>query len=181
MEKQDNLTEWQKEHLASYPDDRMVILRPWDSKGLEKANQIVAEIKRIEPNLEIMLVGSIPLKISGQKDIDLVVYCRKAEQSKHISNFKSLFGEPTRIGKNNSSFVWDFQRDGFKVSVWLADPTVETVKKHVKIFNILNTHPDLLKEYEDIKEKTKNFSYKEYQRRKYEFYNRILEEFYDEN
>jgi len=38
----------------------------------------------------------------------------------------------------------------------------------------LKNNPDLLKEYETIKEKAKDLNYKEYQRAKYEFYNRIL-------
>jgi len=42
------------------------------------------------------------------------------------------------------------------------------------VFNLLKTNANLLKEYEKIKEEAKDLTYKQYQTRKYEFYNRIL-------
>jgi len=56
------------------------------------------------------------------------------------------------------------------VSVWLTDPTVETTKAQVKVFNILKNNPKLLKEYGEIKLSAKDLTCKEYQMRKYEFY-----------
>ena len=92
----------------------------------------------------------MPLKIAGQEDIDISAFCIKSEQPKHFDNFKKLFGEPTRKGTNSTG--WDFQKDGFGVSVWLTDPTVETTINQVKVFNLLKNNPDLLKEYEKIKD-----------------------------
>jgi len=169
-----NLTEGQIKYLVSIPDDKTMVVKPWNPKGLEIANQVIADIKLIEPDLEVMLLGSLPLKIAGQEDIDISAFCIKSEQLKHIDNFKKLFGEPSRIGKNSIS--WDFQKDGFSVGVWLTDPTAETTKAQVEVFNLLKNNSDLLKEYERVKQEAKGFPYKEYQRRKYEFYNRILKE-----
>ncbi|MFH1188982.1 MAG: GrpB family protein [bacterium] len=168
------LTAGQIKYLASIPDDKTIVIKPWNPRGLETANQIITEIKGLEPTLEILLVGSLPLKIAGQEDIDINAFCSKSEQPKHIDNFKKLFGEPTRIGKNSIS--WDFQKNGFSVSVWLTDPTADTTKAQITVFHLLKNNPCLLKEYEEIKNKTKSLSYKEYQRKKYEFYNRILRE-----
>jgi len=119
-----------------------------------------------------MLIGSLPLRISGQEDIDISVFCIKSEQPKHINSFKKLFGEPTRQTKN--SVCWDFQKDGFDVGVWLTDSTTETTKAQVQVFNLLKNNHDLLKEYEKVKLYAKNLTYKEYQTRKYEFYHKIL-------
>lgn len=167
------LTEGQANYLATIPDDKKMVVKPWNSKGLEIADQVIAEIKAAEPYLEIMLLGSLPLKILGQEDIDISVFCIKSEQLKHLDNFKKLFGEPNRTSTNSTG--WDFERDGFFVSVWLTDPTTETTKAQVEVFNLLKNNHELLKEYARIKEEAKDLSYKEYQRRKYEFYNRILE------
>jgi len=167
------LTEGQTKYLATVPDYQRMVVKPFNPKGLTIANQIISDIKSIEPNLEVMLPGSLPLKISGQEDIDISAFCIKSEQPKHIDNFKKLFGEPTRQSQNSTG--WDFGKDGFNVSVWLTDPNAETTKNQVRVFNLLKNNPNLLKEYERIKEEAKDLTYKEYQIRKYEFYNRILE------
>ena len=166
------LTERQIKYLAKVPDDQKMVVKPFNPKGLDVAERIIADIKAIEPGLEVMLLGSLPLKILGQEDIDISVFCIKSEQPQHIDNFKKLLGEPTRIGQNSTG--WDFKKEGFNVSVWLTDPTAQTTKDQVKIFNLLKENPELLREYENIKENAKNLTYKEYQKRKYEFYNRVL-------
>ena len=166
------LTEGQIKYLAKVPDDQKMVVKPFDPKGLEIAEQIISDIKAVEPNLEVMLLGSLPLKISGQEDIDISAFCIKSEQDKHIDSFKKLYGEPTRIGTN--SIGWDFEKEGFSVSVWLTDPTTETTKAQIQVFNMLKNNPELLKEYEKIKEDAKDLTYKEYQTRKYEFFNRII-------
>ena len=166
------LTEGQVKYLATIPDGQKMVVKPFNPKGLEIVSRIIAEIKSVEPNLEVVCLGSLPLKIAGQEDIDISAFCVKEEQPKHIDNFKKLFGEPTR--QTGNSICWDFQRDRFDVGVWLTDPTSETTKAQVKVFNILKNNPKLLKEYEEIKLSAKDLTYKEYQIRKYEFYNRIL-------
>ena len=166
------LTEGQIKYLATVPEDKKMVVKPWDPKGLDIANQIIMDIKSVEPDLEVILLGSLPLKIAGQEDIDISALCVKSEQPKHLNNFKKLFGEPGRYGENSTG--WDFERDGFSVSVWLTDPTADTTKAQIQVFNLLRDNPDLLKEYEKIKLEAKDLSYKEYQVRKYEFYNRIL-------
>ena len=105
------LTEGQIKYLATIPDDQKMVVKPFNPKGLEIADQVIVDIKAIEPRLETMLLGSLPLKVLGQEDIDISVFCLKPEQPKHIDNFKKLFGEPTRYG--NNSIAWGFQKDGF--------------------------------------------------------------------
>jgi GrpB-like predicted nucleotidyltransferase (UPF0157 family) len=166
------LTEGQIKYLATIPDDQKMVVNPFNPKGLEVVDKIISDIKFVEPDLEVVCLGSLPLKIAGQEDIDISVFCIKEEQPKHLDNFKKLFGEPTRKGTN--SMGWDFQREGFSVSVWLTDPTVETTKAQVKVFDMLKNNPELRKEYEKIKLSAKDLTYKEYQIKKYEFYNKIL-------
>ena len=166
------LTEGQIKYLAKVPDDQKMVVKPFNPRGLEIAEQIIANIKAVEPKLEVMLLGSLPLRISGQEDIDISAFCIKSEQSKHVDNFKKVFGEPTSYG--NNSIKWSFIKEGFSIDVWLTDPTVETTKAQVKVFNLLKNNPKLLKEYEQIKENAKDLTCKKYQTRKYEFFNRIL-------
>jgi hypothetical protein len=167
------LTEGEIKYLDSVADDKRMVVKPWNPRGLEVAEIIIANIKTIEPNLEVLLLGSLPLRIAGQEDIDISVFCTKEEQEKHLDNFKKLFGEPTRLGRN--SICWDFEEDGFSVGVWLTDPTAESTQRQVKVFNILKNNPDLSKEYEKIKLEAKDLPYKQYQIKKYEFYHKILD------
>ena len=166
------LTKGQIKYLATISDDQRMIVKPFNPVGLDIANQIISDIKSVEPDLEVMLLGSLPLKITGQEDIDISAFCIKSEQPKHIDNFRKVFGEPTSQG--NNSIKWSFIKDGFSIDVWLTDPTVETTINQVRVFNLLKTNANLLKEYEKIKEEAKDLTYKQYQTRKYEFYNRIL-------
>jgi GrpB-like predicted nucleotidyltransferase (UPF0157 family) len=166
------LTAGQIKYLEKVPESKRVNVKPFNPKGLEIANQIIAEIKAVEPGLEVICVGSVALKIAGQEDLDINASCVKAEQEKHVPSFKKLYGEPSRIGQ--ASISWDFVRGGFSVDVWLTDPTAETTKQQLKVFNLLKENPQLLKEYEQIKLSAKNMPYKQYQTKKYEFYNRIL-------
>lgn len=166
------LTEGQIKYLATVPDDQRMVVKPFNPRGLDIANNIIFDIKTLEPDLGVMLLGSLALKISGQEDIDISVFCIKSEQPIHIDSFKELFGEPTRQTANSTG--WDFDKEGFSVSVWLTDPTTETTNDQIRVFNMLKDNPELLKEYEKIKEDAKDLTYKEYQTKKYEFYNRIL-------
>ncbi len=166
------LTQNQINYLATIPDDKKVVVKPFNPKGLDIADKIVADIKSVEPDLEVVHMGSLPLRISGQEDIDISVFCLTSEQPNHLDNFKKLLGEPLQYWK--TSIVWGFLKDGFNVDIWLTDPTVENTKAQIKVFNLLKNNADLLKEYEKIKEVAKDLTYKEYQIKKYEFYNRIL-------
>jgi hypothetical protein len=166
------LTEGQIKYLAKVPDDQKMVVRPFNPRGLEIAEKIIEDIKLLNSDLDVMILGSLALKISGQEDIDISAFCIKSEQYKYLDNFKKLFGEPTRQTQN--SVGWDFQKENFNVGVWLTDPTSKTTQGQIRVFNMLKSDPVLLKEYERIKEDAKNLSYKEYQIRKYEFYNRIL-------
>jgi GrpB-like predicted nucleotidyltransferase (UPF0157 family) len=167
------LTEGQQKYLASLPDNMQMTVKPWNPEALDIANSIISRIHTAVPELEIKLLGSVPLKIAGQEDIDISVFCVKSDQEKHVPAFTSLFGEPSH--RTNVALGWDFQQDGYSVSVWLTDPSAETTRQQVKIFDLLKDNPILLNEYEHIKLDAKDLPYKEYQQRKYEFYNRVLD------
>ena len=166
------LTEEQIKSLATIADDKRMVIKPWNPRGIDIANQIIGDIKSTAPDLEVVLLGSLPLKIAGQEDIDISAFCVASEQWKYLGHFKKLFGEPT--GRGEKAAGWDFQKDGFSVNLWLTDPAVPSTQAQVQVFNLLKNDLELLKEYEKIKLEAKDLSYKEYQIKKYEFYNRIL-------
>jgi len=48
------------------------------------------------------------------------------------------------------------------------------MKRQIRVFEILKNNERLLKEYEELKENMNGKSFREYQKRKYEFYHKIL-------
>src|SRR4051812_32692749 len=67
------LTPNQERYLSKIPDDQKVKVLPWNFHGFDIAKEVIGEIKSALPNNEVVFIGSLPLKIAGQKDIDLSV------------------------------------------------------------------------------------------------------------
>lgn len=166
------LTAGEANYLSKIPDDQMVTVKPFNPKGLIIADQIIQEIKSIAPLLDVICIGSLPLQIAGQEDIDINAFCIKSEQEQYLPSLEQFYGKPSRIGQN--SVGWSFTREGFSVDVWLTDPTAETTKNQLKVFEALKNDPALRSEYEKLKLEAKDLPYKQYQTKKYEFYHRIL-------
>ena len=166
------LTPNQERYLSKISDDQKMVVLPWDPHGLDIAQNVIDDIKSILPNNEVLFIGSLPLKIAGQKDIDLSVLSPASDFPLHQPKLEEKFGKPDKLGV--TSIGWHFQREGWDVGIYLTDPISSQVQEQIDIFNLLKNNPDLLKEYEQIKIDAKDQPYKEYQRRKYEFYNRLL-------
>ncbi len=166
------LTPNQEQYLSKIPDDLKMTVLPWDSRGLDIAQGIIDEIKLLLPDNEIIFIGSLPLKIAGQKDIDLSVLSDAKDFPLHQPKLEEKFGKPDKLGV--TAIGWHFERQGWDVGIYLTDPVTSQVQEQIEVFNLLKNNPDLLKEYEQIKLTAANLSYKQYQIKKYEFYNRIL-------
>lgn len=165
------LTASEKEYLEKIPDDRIVMIQPYDPKMEEVAATLMQEIHVMFPEVTIHFLGASALKISGQGDIDLYVCSPKEKFEKYLPTLTSLFGDHVA---NTSTFEWQFVRDGFQISVYLTDPATDSMKRHIAVFTLLKNSPELQKEYELIKESMNGKSLREYQRAKYEFYHKIL-------
>lgn len=79
-----------------------------------------------------------------------------------------------KIGKpknTHDAFVeWSFTESEYPVELYLTEPP----ERQIKVFEILKSNKELLKEYEELKLKFNGKSLRDYQRAKYEFYSRIL-------
>jgi len=126
------LNEGQIKYLETMLEAKKAVIKPFNPKGLEVAYKIIAQIKAVEPDLKVMLLGSLPLKISGQEDIDISVFCERSKWPNHLDNLKKLFGEPNR--NTQSAVKWEFKREEFGVGVLLADPNSQVTKDQVKLF-----------------------------------------------
>lgn len=166
------LTPDQEKYLSKFSDYEMITVVPWEPRGLDIAQAVIDEIKSVTLDLEIIFIGSLPLRIAGQRDVDLSVLSPAKDFPIHQAKLEKKFGRPDV--SNPTSIGWHFMRDDYGVSVYLTDPVTSQVREQIDVFNLLKNHQNLLKEYEQIKLNSADKPYKEYQRRKYEFFNRIL-------
>ncbi|TSC87289.1 MAG: Uncharacterized protein G01um101416_503 [Microgenomates group bacterium Gr01-1014_16] len=170
------LNQNQEKYLSTIPADKKVVIKPYDPKLKEIAETIIRSVHSIDPDLEVLFMGAAELGISGQGDLDLYILSKPSEFGKYISGLKDVFGEPVK--EKDTYVAWELIRNEIPVELYLTDPGDEiyntSMKEQIDIFNILKSNPGLLKEYEDLKIRLNGQLFREYQRQKYEFYNRVL-------
>lgn len=161
----------QKDYLSKLPPERAmakVSIKPWDPKVIPVAENIIKKIKEKIPDADVRFMGASALRISGQNDIDIYVFCSDEEKDIYNEKLKELFGEKVKEEK------WKFFEDGFEISVYINNPENQKQKEQIEIFEIFKNNPQILKEYEELKLSMNGKTYREYQIAKYLFYNRVL-------
>ena len=166
------ITESQENYLASLPNGKTIIIKPFDPKAQEVAQGIVEKLKEILPESQIHFGGASALGISGQNDIDINILTTPAEYEKYIPLIQQVFGEPTKRG---TSIKWEVVQEGFDVELYLTDKDSSGLQDQLKVFDILYNNQVLRKEYEQSKLPYGEIDFKDYMRKKYEFFNKILE------
>lgn len=167
------LTKEEKNYISKIDPSRKVTLYPYNPKGKKLGETIVSIIKKYFPDLEVLFMGSVALEISGQKDIDIYALSDPKNFDTYIPTFEKLFGKIDKSGTYvKKTFVeWKFQKDGYEIEIYLTEPP----ERQIAVYEILKENKNLREEYENIKSTFNNKSYKGYQKAKYEFYNKILE------
>lgn len=166
------LTKDEIKYLKKIPADKKVQIFSYDPQIANISRYIIRSIKDIYPSLRIIHLGAAALKISGQNDIDIYVLTDPERFNEYLPGLIRLFNSPTERHKTYLS--WKFVRNGHDVEVYLTDANSETMKKQIKVFEILSKNEKYSMEYETLKTKMNGRSYREYQQRKYEFYHKIL-------
>lgn len=168
------LTSDEIDYLNKIPADKKVSIRPFNSKVSSIAESIVRSVVQIYPGLEVKHMGASSLGISGQNDVDVYAFSDPEYFDKYLPGLNKIFGKPPH--KHETFCEWKFKKDKLDVEFYLTEKNSKTMQKQIKIFEILKDNIDLLKEYEDLKSSMNGKSFKEYQKKKYEFYHKILGE-----
>lgn len=169
------LTNAEERYLLTIPKDKKVTIAPYSTKLSTIAESLINKVKVPFPELDVVFMGASGLGISGQGDIDLYALSPAINFQKYLPTLKQIFGNPEH--EHKESVEWAFIIEGINVEFYLTDPQTESMKRQIKVFQILKKNNTLLDEYRILKEKMNGKSMREYQRRKYEFYNRILAQF----
>ena len=169
------LTDRQKDYLKKMPIEiakKPVEIFTWNQRSLEIAADLTDKVKKADCNLEVFLVGSTPLKIAGEKDIDLTSSVSSSDFQKQTIKLEKIFGKPNKI--NESSVVWHIVVDNYNVGFYLVDPEKsDQLKRQLYMDNLFRKNLYLLKNYEQLKISLHGFSHLEYTKRKFEFFNKI--------
>jgi hypothetical protein len=167
------LTDNQTKYIQTIPKEKTVTIKPYSQSLRNIADIIINEIGKITPNIETCLMGAVGLGISGQGDLDIYMLLPASDFRNYIDKLINFFGKP--LHQHTDSVEWCFIRDGVEVELYLTDPHSESMQEQLEVFNILKKDMNLRAEYEKLKSDYDGRSFRDYQRAKYEFYNRLLD------
>jgi len=161
----------QEKYILTIPEDKIARILTYNPRSEVIVNEIIACIKSVNLDLAILYLGASALKIAGQNDLDIYICSSPDDFYKYLPSLKARFGEPVKEG----GFIeWNFNREGFEVELYLTDCSEKSSREQKKIFDVLSDNESLLKEYESLKLESNGKPFGDYQRKKYEFYNRLL-------
>lgn len=164
------ITKDEENYLSKINPNKKALIKPFDLKAKRVGKSIVSKIKKSLPNLKVIFMGATALEIAGQNDIDIYILSNLKNFNKYIPALRKLFGKPKHIHK---TFIeWNFEENDYPVELYLTEPP----KRQIEVFKILKSNKKLLKEYENLKLNFNGKNFRDYQRAKYEFYNRILKQ-----
>jgi len=167
------LTRDEEDYLSKIPDDEVVKICPFNPNIGKIVKKIITSIHDVYPNLEIRHTGASALGVSGQKDIDIYAFSNPKGFKEYLPGLTGILGK--HLHKHQTFMEWKFEKEGYDIEFYLADPNSKTMKRQIKVFEILKNDKKLLKEYEELKRSLDGKSFKEYQKKKYEFYHRLLD------
>jgi len=166
------LNESQLKYLSILPDDKSVQIGAHDIEAQKVGEKVREEIRKAVPDLEVYFTGATSLGLAGMNDVDISIVSRPEDFDKYLPEIISILGEPLKRSAQN--IRWEIVRGGYPVDVHMTDGNSRGWCDHKKIYELLRDNSDIAKEYEKMKLSCDGLSVKEYQKRKYEFYNRYL-------
>ena len=166
------LTEDQQKYLNSIPEDKRITVFDFDPAVKTASDKVIARIQAWQPNWDVCSMGSSELGIAGQNDIDMNIPIHSDEAMNYLPTLEQLFGPPRQ--RKRLPIKWIFEQDGFEVELYLTDKTTETFQEHLMVFELLKNQPELRARYETIKKSADGGSFRDYMKKKYEFFNEIL-------
>jgi len=166
------LTWDERDYLSKIPKNKKVVIKPYNKKIGKIAERIIRKASFAAGQLEIRHLGASALKISGQGDIDIYIFCPLSDFDKYLPDLIKMFGNPA--DKKPDSVTWVLSEEGYDAEIYLTDPASEPMKRQIAVFETLKNNKYLLDKYEKLKNDLNGKSFKEYQEKKYEFYHHIL-------
>ena len=151
------LTENQQKYLQKIPADKTVKIVAYDPKIPGIVQTIKDKISNAGINLEVSFMGASALKISGQGDIDLYIFCPEKDFQIYLPKLEEIFGPKVQ---GISIIKWQLEKGGHEVEMYLTDPATSSMQEQMKVFEILKNNSQLLNvitNYHQLELTTLNF------------------------
>lgn len=146
---------------------------PYSPVAKEVADGVISSIEqKCRPGQKVHLVGSVPLKIAGDKDVDIVVETNMGGVREGVAVLSEVLGQPVKVRKNFAE--WNFRKRGYSVEVVLTHSQSRLFKLQMTTFNAIRTRKEYISQYNELKLASNGLPMREYQRRRIEFFNSVL-------
>lgn len=144
-----------------------VELKPFDPKSKQIAQTYIKRLEKLTSSFEIQEIyhrGSTGLGISGKGDVEIGLILKEEYWFEVIVCLANQYEGLGNLDEDYCRF--NDELDGFEIEIILMRGYTARLDK--KIHEYLLAHPDLLKEYEEVK-KEYRFSNREYNKNKDKF------------
>ncbi|MFC1624789.1 GrpB family protein [Patescibacteria group bacterium] len=152
--------------------DKKVKIVPFDPKYKVVAQEYIKRLNKLLKQFEVEVFhrGSTSFGIAGKGEIEIGVFPKESNWAEVITVLTREFGQPGNLEENYARFNDVFQRTEIEVIAMKGrDAYVDRV-----LNKYLLEHPELLKEYEEVKIKNSN-SKKDYMIQKDKFFRKVIE------
>lgn len=168
------LTPEQEKWIAHLSDDNTISIIPFDTAAEEKFKKVKRRIQDVlGGDLSVEHHGATSLGISGQDEIDVYIPIPSDRFNPLIGQLRTLFGDPRSLYPlERARFVTEEGRK--HIDVFLINKERDGWSNMIKFEAYLRAHPEVLEEYQKLKESGNGVCVREYYRKKTEFINEIL-------
>lgn len=146
--------------------------QPWTPRIKEVARKLIDDIHRATPDLEVLFMGAAALGLPGKNDIDLDILCDTSSVHENTKILLPVLGNS--VEETDAMTVWRFDREGYEIDCILSDPRISHVPEQKRVFDALKSDTKLFEEYRRLKLDCDGLPYDEYEKRKKQFYSKIV-------
>lgn len=160
--------------------DRIIKIVPYDPRA-EELFDIVREkiFSVLDRDVKVEHGGSTIFGIAGQDEVDVSIVAPKEKFSEYIPKLETIFGSVRSLYPDRARF--EVKEGDKKIDLKIIDENHPNYLEGKIFEGYLASHPEDLERYRILKEECSGLTVKEYQRRKTEFSNEILEKAKFEN
>lgn len=158
--------------------EKPVKLKPYDSQQEDVALRYLDKIRSLTEGIEVKLLvrGSTAFKILGKGDVEVGIYPLEKDWERVAGILKKAYGDADIIEPDYIQFNQE-SSEGYEVEIVLLKG--HEARVDIKLTEYLMEHPELLREYEEVKRKS-SFSKREYQIRKNDFLTSVIHQIPEE-
>jgi len=148
-------------------------VREWTPGLKQLADELIAAVHQIAPELEVLFMGAAALGLPGKNDIDLDILCPQSRLKHYASILTSVFGAPQKLKETMA--VWSYMQEGIEIDCILSDPTIpgSHVPAQRKMYETLKADIDLRERYRQLKYECDGLPYEQYEAKKKQFFQQV--------